>query len=293
MYLSKFEYFEPKTVQEACSLLSQYGEEAKILAGGTDLLVLMKEKEIRPKYLINIKTIPGLDKISYKDGDGLTLGCLCTLAEVGESRLVKEKFPILSQAALSIGAVQTRNMGTIGGNLCHASPSIDTAPPLLALGARVKLTGLNGDRILDLKDFFLGPNKTALNRDEILTEIQVPDRPPRSGGMFLKHTIRKAMDIAIVNAATEISLKSDGNVVDDIKIALGAVAPTPIRAFKAEDMLRGKELDDMLIGEAAEKASEETSPITDIRSSAEYRKEMVKVFTRRTVKGALNDALAR
>lgn len=288
----RFEYLEASTVQEAVSLLDRYGEEARAIAGGTDLVVQMRYRECTPKYLVNLKPIPGLDYIA-EEGGGLRLGALATIRSIETSPLIRERFGILAQAAHLLGSVQVRNLATVGGNLCHAAPSAETAGPLLALGAKAKITGPGGERVIPLEKFFLGPSQTALKRGEILTELQVPPPSPRSAGVYLKHSIRKAMDIAFVGTGVVVELAEGDGVCRDIRIALGAVAPTPMRAPRAEALLRGKKLEEGRLREAGEVASQECSPISDIRCSAEHRREIVKVFVRRATQQAAELARGR
>ena len=286
MYLPRFEYIEPRSIPEICSLLYRYGDEAKILAGGTDLLVRMKEKEIRPRYLIDLKAIPGLNFIRYVEGSGITIGALTCLSDLEESPLIQEKARILTRAAPTIGAIQTRNKATLGGNLCNASPASDMAPALLALEARIKLIGLGGERIIPLEDFFLGPGKTCLNPGEILAEIIIPGKMLGKTGVYLKHSTRRALDLAIVSTAVVMETGSDRAYIQDIKIALGAVAPTPLRLKSVEEMLKQELPEEPLLEQAAQKAATEVSPITDLRASAEYRREMVRVLLKRGIKSA-------
>lgn len=288
MHLPKFEYFAPKTIEEACSLLAQYKGEARILAGGTDLLVKMKNRRTVPSYLINIKNIPDLDYFHYDEEAGLRIGALTTLEAIKTSPLVRRRFDILGQAASVMGSVEIRNQGTIGGNLCNAAPSAETAPALIALSARAKIVGPAGERTVALEDFFTGPGETVLQSGEILTEVQIPNPPPRSGGVYLKYSIRK-MDIAAVGVGVLFTLNG-GESCADIKIALGAVAPTPIRARKAEEVIRGQQPTEELMARAAQVAAEESRPITDIRSRAEKRKEMVGVLTRQAIEQAAKEA---
>ncbi len=280
MSLPKFEYLAPKTVAEACSLLSQYKEKAKVIAGGTDLLVQMKERTITPQYLIGLNGIANLDYIEHSEAR-LRIGALASLNSIAGSPLVREKFALLADAMSTIGTIQVRNRGTIGGNLCNAAPSADSAPPLIILGAQVKVVGEQGERVIPLEGFFTGPGETTLQAGEILTEVQIPDIPPNTGGTYLKLFARSAIDIAAVGVAALLTAK-DGTC-SDAKIALGAVAPTPIRAKEAEKSIIGKKIEKDLIEKVAELASEESRPISDIRSSAEYRREMVKVLTRRAI----------
>jgi carbon-monoxide dehydrogenase medium subunit len=287
--LPKFEYLAPRTVEEACSLLSQYREKAKVIAGGTDLLVGMKEREQTPQYMVGLKGVANLDYIDYGDIDGLRIGVLASNQSIADSAVIQQKFGILATAAAEIGTPQIRNMGTIGGNLCHAAPSADTASPLIALGARVKLTGGKGERTVPLEEFFTGPGETALQPDELLTEIQVPKPPPHTSGAYLKLFPRGAVDVATVGVAVWLTLGED-NTCRDARIVLGAVAPTPIRAKIAEALIKGSKMEDKVIEEVAQMASEEARPISDIRGSAEYRREMVKVLTRRALKQSLEQA---
>lgn len=280
-------HFYPKTIEEAVSLLADHGKEAQIIAGGTDLLNLLRTHALIPKYLINIARIPGLDCIRYDEGDGLRIGALATLNAVWLSKVVEASYPLLHEAIGQMGSNQVRNMATVVGNLCRASPSADTAPPLLALEARVKIVGPTETRILPLEAFFTGAGETALKHYEILIEIQVPGLPVGTGVAFLKAT-RVAVDLAKVNVASVLMVK-DG-VCEDVRIALGAVAPTPIRAKKAEEVLKGKKLENKIIEEAAEIAAGETKPITDIRSPADHRRELSKVLVRRAIKVSLERA---
>lgn len=273
----RFDYLEPRTAEEAVSLLSKYDGEARLIAGGTDLMNLIRTKIIRPKYVVDLGHIPGLDYVKYDDKGDLSVGTLTTLRTLEMSADVKQRHPVISQAAGQLGSMAIRNVGTIGGNLCHASPAADTAPSLMALGARVKILGPAGERTVAIEDLFAGPGKTILERGEMLVEIQVPSMSPRARGVYMKHAARGAADLAIVGVAVIATL--DGGRCQNAKIALGAVAPTPMRARNAERVLEAQEPDDTLIENAAQAASDESRPITDLRASADYRREMVKVFT--------------
>jgi carbon-monoxide dehydrogenase medium subunit len=290
MRLPKFELLEPKTIQEACSLLAKYKEEARVIAGGTDLLVKMKYKEVKPRYLIRLKDIPRLDYIEPDGSTGIRIGALATLSALQASPLIREKFDILAQTIDQMASWQVRNLATVGGNLCNAVPSADTAPPLLVLGAKLKLASANGERVVPLEEYFVGPEKTVLNEGELLAEIQVPNPPASSGGSYIKQTTRRALDLAIVGVAAMVTLDSAKAVCQDIRIALGAVAPTPIRASKAESIIKGKGFDSALIEQAAKAAVGEAKPISDMRSSAEYRSEIVGVLTRRAISQAWEKA---
>lgn len=282
--LPKFEYLTPKTLNEAVFMLSQHRDEARVIAGGTDLLHKMKKREETPKYLIGLKNIPRLDYIDYDKAKGLRFGPLVTIHAIEASPLIRDKFPILSQAASSMASAQIRNLGTVVGNISSAVPSADMAPGLIVLGGKLKIANIKGERLIPVEDFFTGPSVSVLAPDELVVEVQVPNPPPYSGMVYIKHTIRAAMELAIVGVATMVGFQN--GVCNEIKIALGAVAPTPIRATKAETVLKGKPFSTKLVKEASEKASDEARPISDIRASAEYRKEMVRILSGR----ALNKA---
>jgi len=287
--MRRFEYIEPVTLDEAVALLGEHSGKASLLAGGTDLLVEIKEHLREPDYVINIKKIEGLHTLTYNDKDGLIIGSLTTVREVEKSTDVNEKYAGLAQAASALGSIQVRNRATVAGNICRASPSADTLPSLIADGAAVKLFGRDGERVLLLEEFFTGPGKTQMAADEILVEIAVPPPSPHTGKAYIKHGRRKAMELATVGVAVTLTLDS-GDICSDVRIVLGAVAPTPIRALKAEAVLRGKVVDERVIEEAAVRARAESRPISDVRSSASYRREMVYVQSRRALGLAFNRA---
>jgi carbon-monoxide dehydrogenase medium subunit len=283
--LPKFNYLAPTTLDEALSLLARYKGRARVIAGGTDLIPRLKRREIgAPDYAIDLKGIPALDNIEY-DVSGLNIGALATIGAVETSAIIGQKFGVLAQAARSMASPQVRNRGTIAGNICNAVPSADSAPALLTLGAKLKLVSGKGERTVNIEDFFTGPSQTVISDEEILREIQIPHPPPNSQGVYLKLTPRRAMDLAIVGVAVVV-IPQDG-VCQDIRIALGAVAPTPIRARKAEAVLKGQKLDDNLIEKAARTAAGQSSPIDDHRASAEYRRDMVEVLVKRAIKQAI------
>ncbi len=290
MSLPRFEYIGVGTIGEACAQLAKYKKGAKVLAGGTDLLVRMKDRVEEPKYLIGIKKIKGLDRVVYDRNEGLRIGALATHKDVIGSGVAQRRYGSVVEALEKIGTVQIRNLGTVAGNLCNASPSADSAPILIVLGAKVKVAGPGGEREIALEKFFRGPGKTALKGDEIVTEIMVPNEKLHSGSKYEKLFARTSVDLACVASACWVLVNPKNKVIKDIKIVLGAVAPVPMRAKKAERVLRGKAATEELIKEAGEIASQEAKPISDIRASAEYRTEMVKVMTRRAIKGAIERA---
>jgi len=284
MITEKFKHLEPKTIKEAIFLLSRHKEAAKVIAGGTDLITQLKKGAELPRYIINIKGIPNQDSITYDEREGLRIGALATIHSIEVSPVIRQKFGVLAQAASELGTSQVRNCATIGGNLCNAAPSAETAPALIVLEARLKIAGAGGERTVPIEDFFTGPGQTVLHPDEILSEIQVPNPLPRSGGVYIKQTVRKALDLATVGVA--VITRLDGDIIRDVKIALGAVAPTPIRARKAETIIREQKLDDALLDEAGLVASEEASPIDDVRSSADYRRKIIRALVRRAIRQA-------
>ncbi len=286
--LPDFEYVAPQNVEEICSLLQKYNGEAKLLAGGTDLLLHMKHRKIVPKYIISIKEISGLDGIAFNENNGLQLGALVNHQSIATSPMVRGDFGALSFACSRIGTPQVRHMGTVGGNLCNAAPSADAAPPLMAYGSSVKLFGSGGERVLPIESFFTGPGETVLQGDEMLCEIQIPKPAPKTGVVYIKLPARTAVDIAAVGVAASVTV--EGGTCIDTKIVMGAVGPVPMRAKKAEEAIIGKGLKDSLIQEAALLASKECRPISDIRGSADYRVEMIKVLTEHALRQALGKA---
>ena len=287
--MKRFELLEPKTVEEACQLLSKYGEQAKVLAGGIALVKLMKKRLIHPSYLVNIKEIRELHFIR-EDEEGLKIGALTTLNEVETSPLVQQRFRAVAEMVHMIGSMQIRNVGTLTGNICFGDIASDPAPLLIALGAKVRIASVEGERVLPLEGFFTDFYETILGRDDILEEIQIPSLPRNSGVIYLKHMMRVAFDLAIVGIAVVLRLNPKDDFCLDSSIVLGGVAATPFRVKKVENLLKGKVIDDALIMEAAMAASQGVDPIHDIRASAEYRKEMIEVYVRRAIQKALERA---
>jgi len=281
--LPEIECLFPKTLNEALLLLNKHNEAAKAIAGGTDLLPKMKRRELTPKYLIDLKGIADLNFISYDTEKGLSIGATTTLSEVGESPVVRKNYPIVVEAVLQMGSIQIRNIATMVGNLCNAVPSADTAPALIALGARLKIVGPKGEGTVLIEDFFKGPEETVLGSLELVSEVQIPPARLGENGTYLKHTLRGAMDLALVGIAVYLVMDSKKHICKDIRIAMGAAAPIPMRAKKGEEVLRGKTLTDDLIEKAGRIASEESRP----RSSPEYKREMVRVLTKRAIKQCL------
>ena len=291
--LKTFEYFAPESLPEALSLLQERGEAGRALAGGTDLVVQVKEggKIPTPSCLVSLRRLPELRGINYSERDGLRIGATVTMAEAAESAPVRERYRALADGAEIIGSIQTMNMATIGGNVCNAAPSADTAPPLLTYEAVAVVAGPKGERDVPIEEFWLGPNQTALQQGELLRELRLPAPPANTGGVYVRQTPRKQMDIAVVGVAVLLTL-GQGDRIKRVRIALGAVAPTPIRARKAEAALEGKEASEALFAEAAKTATSEASPIGDIRGSAEFRRHLVQVTTERCLQEAAQRARA-
>jgi len=288
--IADFEYFDPKTVREALSLLSQY-KDAKIIAGGQSLLVVLKQRLLAPEYLIDIKGISALDYINYDESKGLRIGALTLHRTIEKSPVIQKHFRVLSEMERNVATIQTRNWGTIGGNLCHGDPAGDPAPVLIALNANLKLASSAGERIISMEKFSKDYLEVDLKSGEMLIEIQVPTPPAHTGTAYEKLMVMKG-DMGIVGAAVSVTLSGKDGVCQDARIALGSAASVPLRASEAEKKLVGKVPSDSLLIEASEAAAAETDPPVDVHGSSEYRREMVKVFVRRVAQMALEKAKA-
>jgi aerobic carbon-monoxide dehydrogenase medium subunit len=280
-----FEYSAPASLAEAVALLRAGLAPASLMAGGTDLLVQLKEHVRQPAHVIDLKAIPGMADFSYDDDDGLVLGALVTTRQVETSRVARRHYAGLARAVTDFASIQVRNRATVVGNVCRASPSADTLPPLVADGAVLRIHGSGRQRRCAVEDFCTGPGKTALAPDEIVTHIEIPAPRKRTGKVYIKHGRRAQMELATVGVAVRVTL-DDRGVVEDLGIVLAAVAPTPLRASRAESVLRGERATPHALAAAAQAASEEVRPISDVRGSASYRKEMVRVLTRRALEEA-------
>ena len=276
--LPKFNYFSPSSLGETLQLLKDYGDRARLLAGGTDLLAQMKKRAVLPEVIIDLNNTSELSLIELADGH-LHIGGLVRLTEIGKSPIIREKAPALYEAISVLASPQIRNRATIAGNLRNASPAADTAPPLLALSASVKLESADGERSIPLSEFFLGPGHTVARPDEVLTKVIVPIQEGVS--TFMKLGRRKAFTLSLVSAAAFARVKNGR--FEEVRVALGAVAPTPTRVYKVEEALKGKEVNGENIEKAAALVKEDCCPITDVRASAEYRTEMSYVLTKRAL----------
>ena len=279
-----FDFHAPRSLDEALALLTP---KAVPLAGGTDLFLRMERRQTQPDTVVDLKRIPALDRIEPSDR-GLRIGALTLMETLAASSLIHNDYDALARSARAVGSIQTRNRATVGGNLANASPAADTATPLMALGAVVEATAAGGTREVPVERLFLGPGRTALRDRELLTAILIPAMPARAGSAF-QRCVRTAMDIAVVNCAAFVRLGEDGVVVD-ARVALGAVGPTPLRAASAEGRLKGQRFSPRMAEEAAECAADEAQPIDDVRAGAGYRREMVRVLTRRAIEGAFQRA---
>jgi CO/xanthine dehydrogenase FAD-binding subunit len=286
-----FEYVRPSSLEEACAALARPDGSgatdgpAKALAGGTDLLVQMRLGGLQPRALVSLKDVPGLAFVRVEGDGALVIGAATALAAVENSPDVRRAFPAIAEAAACIGSVQVRNRATVGGNLCNAAPSADTAPILIAAGAEAIITDGRVERTVSVEEFFTGPGETVLRRGELLKAVRVP---PATAGSYARYfkTFRSAMDCCTVGVAIFAVFESESMMVGDARLALGAVAPTPIRARAAERMVIGQNLDDGLIARAGARAAEEALPISDVRASAAYRTTLVEVLSKRALTAA-------
>ena len=286
-----FEYKAPETIDEAVSLLKEAGGSARPLAGGTDLVVQMKERATRfpyPATIVSLDRVSELRGVDFSETGGLRIGAGATMTDVATHPVVRERYAALAEGAGVVGSLQTMNMATIGGNVCNAAPSADTVPPLLVYDAKAVIVGPNGRRTLPIAEFFRGPGETALESDELLAELRLPVPATGTGAAYQRNTPRKQMDIAVVGVAVALTLSADA--IEHARVALGAVAPTPLRAMSSEAALQGQPANDETFAKAAEAATQDSTPITDIRASADYRRHLVKVMTARLLAEAANRA---
>lgn len=281
-----FQYFSPQTLKEAIEILHKY-DNACVMAGGTDLLLKLKKGQNRSMVVVGLKGIEGLDHIDFTKDKGLSIGATALLADVAKHSTIRKFYPGIAEAARNTANVQIRNMGTVIGNLCNASPSADNIPMLLVLEGVLDIVGLGGKRKLPLNDFFQGPGMTNLDRQEIVESIHVPPPQPNTGTAYLSLSARGQVDCTAAGVAVKLTM--DGNTCQDVKIAVSACAPTPLRVPEAEECLRGKPLSKTLIDQAAKMTVEKIRPIDDVRASAFYRSTMVEVLVKRSLKTAVNN----
>lgn len=306
LIMQTMHYHKPSTIEEALDLLDAGGNRAALIAGGTDVMVMIKKHRMAPDTLVSLRGIPALHGLRY-GGDALCIGAATTHRTIEQSPLIRQTFTALTDAVDVLGAVQIRNVGTIGGNICTAAPSADTAPPLLALGARVQTARRAGGRTIALEDFFTGPRATALEEGEIVTALAVPNPLPFTASAYWKHQRRRALDIPILGVAVSLSLDTDAvsRPVDlystepiavqfqalekdrllcrEVRIALGVAAPTPMRALRAEQLLTGRMIGSEIMDAVARTAADEARTRDSFRGEAWYRREMIRVFVQRMV----------
>ena len=283
-----FEYRTPKNLKEVNATLQEFGSDAKLIAGGTALVIMMKQRLVRPSCLVSLRSVRGLNAIELKNG-GISIGGLATHREVEGSSLIRRRLPMLAETYHHVATLRIRNMATVGGGLAHADPNQDPPPSLIALGATVKATSAKGSRTISLDEFFKDYYETVLGPDEIITEVMVPKLAPNTGAAYIKFLPRTADDYATVSAAAVLTLDKTNKTIADVRIALGSVGVTPIRATAAEDLLRGQPLKSEAFAAAGEKAKEAVDPLSDFRGSAAYKKDMAAVFVRRALEKALAD----
>ena len=286
MFLNHFEYLAPKTLAETLEMVARLGNKAKILAGGTDLMVVMKAKAISPDYVIDINGVEELKGIVCEQGKGAVIGTNTKLAEIQFSEEIQAKYPALAYAASEVGSSQVRQMASLGGNSCNASPAAETPTPLVAMNTNVVLKNILGERVLPLEEFILGVRQLNLAEGEMLTKFILPEPARNSACRYAYMGRRDAMEIDCVNMAVSLELENDGQTIKEVRLVMGSVYPRPLLSKDVPALLLGQKLNDQLIEKAAEAAQGEAKPIDDIRASAEYRREIVKVLARRLLKEA-------
>lgn len=282
--MRQFEYLQPTTVRQAVNLLQQYGDRARVAAGNTDLLIRIKRGVDKPACLIGLGRIQGLEGITIDASGTLRLGAMATMRMIERSPIIRQGWMAVAEAASVLGSVQIRNLATIGGNICNASPSADTVPALVALGAQVLLVGPTGSRTVPLYEFFRGPGLTWLRPAELLVEVQVPPLPAHAGCAYARYALRAGPDCALVGVAAYIECSPRSNLCQGARLVLGAVAPTVIRAPRAEAVLADQDpKTDHVLREVAAVAEQEARPISDVRASAEYRRRLVRILTSQAI----------
>lgn len=288
--MRRFDLVLPQSLDDCLKILAQHGAQAKLVAGGTDLLPQMKNGVTRPKVVVDLSGVERVRQIHAGNGQGLRIGAAVTAREIELSSAMRGGYRAIAESGALVGSIQVRNLATVGGNICNAAPSADMAPPLIALEAQAVIAGPKGERRVPVADFFTGVRKTVLAPDEVLVELVIPAPGAHSGGQYLRHTPRRELDIAVVGVASQLTMTN--GTCAKVRIALASVAPTPVRATAAERALEGQAVTPQLIERAATLAVEAAKPISDQRGSIEFRKHLVRVLTRRTLVTALERANA-
>lgn len=291
--MKDFTYLRPSSLGEAVEQLAEHRGQARLLCGGTDLMLFLQDGVFAPDYVVDVRNVPDLNHLSYDGHNGLVLGAAVPLRTIETSPSIQEKYPQLALGAHEIGSVQIRNLGSAGGNVCTATPSADIAPALVALEAVARIASARGERSVPMDQFFTGVRKTVLEPDEILVEFRIPPVGQRTSGTYIKLDTRPQMDLAIVGVATTLTLAPGDSVVEKVTIALGAVAPTPFRARQAEEILTGKAVSDALLAEAGQAAARAARPISDVRASADYRREQCDLLTQRAIRTAIQQVKSK
>lgn len=288
--MKDFTYLAPASLSEALKLLAEHPGATKVLAGGTDLMLQLQDGMWAPDYVVGVRDIPELNVLAYDAATGLTIGAATPLRQIETSSVVQEKYPHLATGASEIGSVQIRNLASIGGNMCTATPSADGIPSLVSLDATARIASVRGERTVPVRDFFVGVRRTVLQPDELLVDVRVPAPSPYTSGAYVKLDTRPQMDLAIVGVAATVTLAPGDSTIKKVAICLGAVATTPIRVPEAEEILIGRPLTDDLLAQAGAAAARAARPISDVRASADYRREQCDLMTRRAVRRAVERA---
>lgn len=289
--MNTFSYLTPETPEEALALLQEHGDDAKVIAGGTALVIMMKQRLVMPDVLISLDRLRGLDEVREDDGT-LRLGGLLTHRAAEINPLLGSRLPVLADTYRHVATVRIRNMATVAGSLAHADPNQDPPITLMALDARVRLTSADGERDLALDEFFTDYYETVLEPEELLTDVHIPLPQPHTGSAYLKFLPRSADDYATVGVAATVRIDPATGACEDCRIAMGCVGVTPLRAHEAEQLVRGQQQSDALLREAGTVAQEVTDPLSDTRGSAAYKRSMAGVFVRRALAQAWHQALA-
>ncbi len=290
--MKNFDYLEPKTVSEACRLLAEHNGDAKIFAGGAHLTILMKQGLYQPKVLINIKKISALHGIQFDPQKGLTLGALVTHREIETSALVREKYPVLSDAEKEVANIRVRNMGTVGGNLASGEPLTDLSQIFIALDGRLQIARPKGSRTIPVEELFVDFYQTSLLDDEIVTEVTLPPQPPRSGIEYIRFSSSSVVDKPSAGVAVRVTLEKSGGACNSARVVLGCVGPTPVRARQTEGLLSGNAVTSELLEKVGAMASQECSPTEDLRGSERYKRAIVRALVKRAAAKAYERALA-
>jgi len=287
-----FTYLAPTSLQAAVGLLAEHRGAVKVLAGGTDLMLQLQDGMFAPDYVVDVKNVPELMSLSFDPTSGLTIGAATSLRSIETSEIVREKYPHLATGASEVGSVQIRNQASFGGNICTATPSADGIPALVSLDATARIASVRGERTVALAEFFKGVRRTVLEPDELLVDLHIPAPAAKTSGSYVKLNTRPQMDLAIVGVAATITLADDGETIKKAAICLGAVATTPLRVPEAEEILVGQAISEDLLAAAGAAAARAARPISDVRASAEYRREQCDLMTRRALRTAIERARA-